>query len=74
MRNNLKRYYYWQLHLPGNEWPDRSLATRLNTNLAIMFARLQIQYGAGNCKKGYFLKGEYIKCLVSLYSLDFEAW
>ena len=30
------------------------LATRLNTNLTIMFARLQIQYGAGNCKKGYY--------------------
>ena len=29
------------------------LTTQVNVNLAIMFAQLQIQYGAGNCKKGY---------------------
>ena len=27
--------------------------TRVTGSLAIVFARLQIQYGAGNCKKGY---------------------
>ena len=31
------------------------LVTQLNTSLAIMFAWLQIQYGAVNCKKGFCL-------------------
>ena len=43
---------------PGvsNDWCiTRNDVTRVNPSLAIVFARLPFQYGAGNCKKGYFL-------------------